>query len=84
MVIRRKSVVDVRKIACVIGQKLRDENLADVSRITVSKRLRDVGVFERVGVKKPLISTKNQRARLQFAKNYQALDCARLGKGAVL
>ncbi|CAK9801681.1 Transposable element Tcb1 transposase [Anthophora quadrimaculata] len=69
--IRRKSVVDVRKTAGVIAQELHDENLADVSRITASRRLRDVGLFGRVGVKKPLISTKNQRARLQFAKNYQ-------------
>ncbi|CAK9829579.1 Transposable element Tcb1 transposase, partial [Anthophora retusa] len=60
--IRRKSVVDV---------ELHDENLADVSRTKVSRRLRDVGLFGRVSVKKPLISTKNQRARLQFAKNYQ-------------
>ncbi|XP_072762585.1 uncharacterized protein [Anoplolepis gracilipes] len=38
--IRRKSVVDVRKTAGMIAQELRDENLADVSRITVSRRLR--------------------------------------------
>lgn len=69
--IRRKSVVDVRKTAGMIAQELRDENLANVSRITVSRRLRDVGLFGRVGVKKPLISTKNQRARLQFAENHR-------------
>lgn len=54
-----------------IAQELRDENLADVSRITVSRRLRDVGLFGRIGVKKPLISKKNQRARLQFAENHK-------------
>ncbi|CAL1671580.1 unnamed protein product [Lasius platythorax] len=43
--IRRKSVVDVGKTAGMIAQELRDENLADVSRITVSRRLRDIGLF---------------------------------------
>ncbi|XP_072766507.1 uncharacterized protein [Anoplolepis gracilipes] len=62
--IRRKSVVDVRKTAGMIAQELRDENLADVSRITVSRRLRDIGLFGRIGVKKLLISKKNWRARL--------------------
>ncbi|XP_072764631.1 uncharacterized protein [Anoplolepis gracilipes] len=69
--IRRKSVVDVRKTACMIAQELRDENLADVSRITVSRRLRDIGLFGRISVKKPLISKKNPRARLQFAENHK-------------
>lgn len=67
--IRKKSVVDIRKTAGLIVQELRNENLADVNHITVSRRLRDVGLFGRIGVKKPLI-TKNQRAQLQFAENH--------------
>lgn len=55
----------------MIAQELRDENLADVSRITVSRRLRNVGLFGRIGVKKPLITKKNQIARLQFAENHR-------------
>lgn len=69
--LRKKSLIDVRKSAGMIAQELRDENLADVSRITVSRRLRDIGLFGRIGVKKPLISKKNQRARLQFAENHK-------------
>lgn len=60
--LRKKFLIDVRKSAGMIAQELRDENLADVSRITVSRRLTDVELFGRIGVKKPLISKKNQRA----------------------
>lgn len=45
--------------------------MADISRSTVSRRLNQVGLFGRVGVKKPLISMKNKKARLQFAKEHQ-------------
>lgn len=68
--IKRKSVADVRKNARTIAQELRDENLADVSRSTVSRRLLAVRLYGRVGVKKPLIRKKNQMARLDFAKKY--------------
>ena len=70
-IIKRKSTKDVKKTASEIAQEIRDENLANVSRSTVSRRLHDVGLFERVGVKKPLISKKNQKARLTFAQKYQ-------------
>lgn len=70
-VIRRKSVIDVRKTAREIAQELHDENLADVSRSTVTRRLHKVGLFGRVGVKKPLIRKKNQMARMKFAEKYK-------------
>jgi len=66
----------------MIAQELRDENLANVSRITISRRLRDIGLFGRIGVKKPLINKKNRRTRLQFAENHK--DCAGLEKSTIL
>jgi hypothetical protein len=62
---------DVKKSAAEIARELQDENLADVSRSTVTRRLHDVGFFGRRGIKKPLISKKNKKARLQFAKDHQ-------------
>lgn len=57
-VIKRKAVADVKKNAAIIARELREENLADISQSTVSRRLNEVGLFGRVGVKKPLISKK--------------------------
>ena len=70
-IIARKSTKDVKKTASEISQELRDENLANVIRITVSRPLNGVGLFGRVGVKKPLISKKNQKAWLTFAQKYE-------------
>lgn len=70
-VIKRKSTADVKKTAAEIARELQDENLADVSRSTVTRRLHDVELFGRIGIKKPLISKKNKKARLQFAKDHK-------------
>lgn len=70
-IIKRKAIVDVKKNAAVIARELREENLADISQSTVSRRLTAVGLFGRIGVKKPLISKKNKKARLEFAKAHQ-------------
>lgn len=69
--IKRKSVADVKKTAMDISRELREENLADVSRSTISRRLKEVGLVGRVGVKKPLISVRNRKARLNFARKYE-------------
>ena len=37
----------------------------------MSRRLHDIGLFGRVCVKKPLLSKKNQKARLTFAQKYK-------------
>jgi len=71
LVIKRKSIANVKKTAAEIARELQDENLANVSRSTVTRRLHDVGLFGRIGIKKPLISKKNKKARLQFAKDHQ-------------
>lgn len=70
-IIKRKAVIDVKKNAAIIARELREENLADISQSTVSRRLNEVGLFGRVGTKKPLISKKNKKARLEFAKAHQ-------------
>ena len=69
--IKRKAAVDVKKNAAIIVRELREENLADISQSTVSRRLREVGLFGRIGVKKPFISKKNKKDRLEFAKKHQ-------------
>lgn len=70
-IIKLKSTADVKKTAAEIARDIQDENLANVSRSTVTRRLHDVGLFGRIGIKKPLISKKNKKARLQFAKDHQ-------------
>ncbi|EFN86483.1 hypothetical protein EAI_03076, partial [Harpegnathos saltator] len=62
-IIKRESVADIRKTAMDISRKLRDENLADVSRSIISRRLKEVDFLQRAGVKKPLISAKNKKTR---------------------
>lgn len=69
-IIKRKSTADVKKTAAEIARELKDENIANVSRSTVTRRLHDVGLFGRRGIKKPLISKKNKKARLQFAQDH--------------
>lgn len=43
--IKRKSIADVKKIAINISRELREENLAGVSRNTVSRHLKKVGLI---------------------------------------
>ena len=69
-IIKRKSTSDVKKTAAAIARELCEEGVVNISRSTVTRRLHDVGLYGRVAVKKPLISKKNQKARLQFAKDH--------------
>ena len=70
--IEREAAVDVMKNAAIIVRELREENLADISQSTVSRRLREVGLFGCIGVRKPFINKKNKKARLEFAKKHQS------------
>lgn len=54
-----------------ISRELREENLADVSRSTISRRLKEMGLMGRAGVKKLLITAKNRKARLKFARKHE-------------
>ena len=42
----------------------------NVSRQTVSRRLQEIGLFNRTPRKKPLVSSKNKKKRLEFANRY--------------
>lgn len=79
--IGRISKFDVQKSAAKISRELRDQNLPEISRRTVSRRLNEVELFGRTGMKKPLISSKNKKARLQFAiehQNWTFDDCRKI------
>lgn len=67
----RKSVADPRKTAVDIAQEINVEHDISISRSTVTRRLSDAGLNGRVAVKKPLISAKNRRLRLEFARAHQ-------------
>ncbi|KAK2575431.1 hypothetical protein KPH14_000807 [Odynerus spinipes] len=54
-IIKRKSIADPKKTAVDIATELEAENVANISRYTVSRRLHDIGLFGRVSTKKPLI-----------------------------
>lgn len=69
--IKGKSTADHRKTATNIPRGLEEESHANINRRTVSRRLHQVGLIGRVGVKKPLISKKNRRARLEFAMQHR-------------
>ena len=42
----------------------------NVSRQTVSRRLQEIGLFNRTPRKEPLVSSKNKKKRLEFANRY--------------
>jgi transposase len=69
-IIVRVSKADVRKPATQINREIRSEHNIFQSVSTTKRRLRDAGLFGRRPVKKPLISVKNRKARIVFAKNH--------------
>lgn len=69
-VIRRTSIADPRKTAADINADLRANYGVQVHDCTVRRRLNDFNLFGRHAVKKPYISEKNRKARLQFAKEH--------------
>jgi hypothetical protein len=68
--IRRISVASPMTSATEIAKKLETRELANVSPDTVRRRLHGFGLFGRHAVKKPLISLKNRKARLAFAREH--------------
>jgi len=70
-VIKRKSTADVHKTAAELCRELREEKIADISRSTVTRRLHEENLFGRIGSRKPLVSAKNRKARLEFARAHQ-------------
>lgn len=67
-VMQRLALKDRFLTASQISKDIAD--VTDVSRQTVSRRLHEIGLYARSPVKKPLISKKNQAARLAFANKH--------------
>ena len=56
---RFKTCTEINRTSCV-----------NVSRRTVSRRLQEIELFNRTPRKKPLVSSKNKKKRLEFANRY--------------
>ena len=59
---------DCFQTACKISKQI--EDVTNVSQQTVSRWLHEIGLYARSPRKKPLISKKNQAARLAFANKH--------------
>jgi transposase len=70
LLIARMSRKNLRATAVDIGADLRTSYGILISAKTVRRRLNDAGLNARRPVKKPLISKKNQIARLAFAQKF--------------
>jgi transposase len=66
----RLSKDDPRKTATTLLNDLKDRGLLDCSVDTVKRILRQANLFGRRPVKKPMISVKNRKARISFAKEH--------------
>ncbi|VDO70311.1 unnamed protein product [Haemonchus placei] len=60
----------VSDIAVDIAAEFNASNATTVSRQTVGRRLNSAGIYGRRPAKKPLITMKNRRARVDFARRY--------------
>ncbi|KAL1447109.1 hypothetical protein WDU94_001930, partial [Cyamophila willieti] len=69
-IIKRMSMKDPRLTAPAINAHLKKNLKINVDDSTVRRRLQEVGLHGRRPSKKPLISTKNKKARLEFAKKH--------------
>lgn len=69
-VIQRMALRDRFQTAASISREFNASNDVKISRKTVSRRLNEVGLFARSPAKKPLISNKNKKLRLNFAQQH--------------
>ena len=60
---RFKSCTEIKRV-------MNSTSCVNVSRQTVSRRLQEIGLFNRTPRKKPLVSLKNKKKRLEFANRY--------------
>jgi len=70
-IIKRLSASDVRKSAVAIKNELKENYDTDIHVSTVKRRLISYGLHGRRPTKKPLISAKNQKLRIAFAKRHK-------------
>ena len=67
---QRMSLKDRFKSCTEIKRVMNSTSCANVSRQAVSRRLQEIGLFNRTPRKKPLVSSKNKKKRLEFANRY--------------
>ena len=69
-IIQRMSLKDRFKSCTEIKRVMNSTSCVNVSRQTVSRRLQEIRLFNRTQRKKPLVSLKNKKKRLEFANRY--------------
>ena len=67
---QRMSLKDRFKSCTEIKRDMNSTSCVNLSRQTVSRRLQEIGLFNRTPRKKPLVSSKNKKKRLEFANRY--------------
>ena len=67
----RMSSSNPRLVARQLKQRWRTEHGVEASVSTVKSRLRDAGLFGRIAVKKPLLTARHRRTRLEFAQEHR-------------
>lgn len=70
-VLKRLSQKDPRKSAVDLNQEMRTYHGVDVSVSTTKRRLCESQLFGRCPAKKPMVTLKNRKTRLAFARKYQ-------------
>ena len=69
-IMQRMSLKDRFKSCTEIKRVMNSTSCVNVSRQTVSRRLQEIGLFNRIPRKKPLVSSKNKKKRFEFANRY--------------
>ena len=69
-IMQRMSLKDRFKPCTEIKKVMNSTSCVNVSRQTVSRRLQEIGLFNRTPRNKPLVSSKNKKKRLEFANRY--------------
>lgn len=72
--IARKSKIDPFKSSRQINNEIKEEFGVVLSNRTIRRRLNDANLFGRISRKKPLLSKKNIKKRLHFAKTHKQKD----------
>jgi len=67
----RKLLMKAKANRRMTASQIAAEAGVDVSRWTVSRRLKEAGLLNCVACKKPLVSEKNRKWRLQWCKNHE-------------
>ena len=69
-IMQRMSLKVPFKSCTEIKRVMNSTSCVNVSRQTVSRRLQEIGLFNRTPRKKPLVSSKNNKKRLEFANRF--------------